>query len=86
MTDIVEILENSAENIYLTGVGGTGKSTAIRKFVKSTRKKVVVCASTGRAALNAGGQTAHSLFRLPLHVMSTEDIINSARRQGDVTK
>jgi ATP-dependent DNA helicase PIF1 len=86
MTDIVEILENSTENIYLTGVGGTGKSTAIRKFVRSTRKKVVVCAPTGRAALNAGGQTAHSLFRLPPHVMSMEDIITSAKRQGDVTK
>ncbi len=55
-------LENSSGNIFITGKAGTGKSTLLRHFRRSTKKKIVVLAPTGVAALNVGGQTIHSFF------------------------
>lgn len=62
---IFERLENSNEHIFITGKAGTGKSVLLQYFKLKTAKKVVVCAPTGVAALNIGGQTIHSLFRIP---------------------
>ncbi len=39
-----------------------------------TQKQIVICAPTGVAALNVGGQTIHSLFRLPIGVIADHDI------------
>lgn len=49
------------ENIFLTGCGGTGKSTLIRELIKKYRssKKILVTASTGIAAINVKGSTIH---------------------------
>lgn len=58
-------LFNSNKNIFLTGPAGTGKTTLIKEFVENT-PNVVVCASTGVAAVNAGGETAHRLFSIPI--------------------
>ena len=49
-------------NVFLTGRAGTGKTTALQQFIKTTGKNVVVVAPTGVAALNAGGMTIHSFF------------------------
>lgn len=57
--------ENTGVNIFLTGKAGTGKTTFLRDFAKSTRKRCVVLAPTGIAAINAGGSTLHSFFQLP---------------------
>lgn len=54
----------SGESVFITGKAGTGKSTLLRYFRETTRKPVVVLAPTGVAALNVGGQTIHSFFRL----------------------
>ena len=54
-------------NILLTGRAGTGKTFTIKNFIeymKSNGKNVIVCAPTGIAALNAGGATVHSTFKL----------------------
>ena len=52
--------------LFITGGAGCGKSTMLRLFLKHLRLGKVVCAaSTGVAALNVGGHTVHSLFRLP---------------------
>ena len=58
-------LENSAGNIFITGKAGTGKSILLQYFKQNSQKKLVVVAPTGVAALNVGGQTIHSLFRIP---------------------
>jgi ATP-dependent exoDNAse (exonuclease V) alpha subunit len=58
----LEILENSEKSVFITGRAGTGKSTLLEHFRNNTRKKVVVLAPTGVAALNVGGQTIHSFF------------------------
>ena len=62
-------LLDSERNIFLTGKAGTGKTYNIRQFVEkmeSEGKKVLVCAPTGTAAVNVGGETCHSLFGIPI--------------------
>lgn len=63
---ISKIMETSSQNMFITGKPGTGKSELLKHFVKGTKKKVVVLAPTGVAALNVGGQTIHSFFKLPI--------------------
>ena len=59
-----ELLENTKQNVFLTGKAGTGKSTFLKYFRDHTEKEVAVIAPTGIAALNVQGQTIHSFFRL----------------------
>jgi ATP-dependent exoDNAse (exonuclease V) alpha subunit len=56
-------MENTSRSIFITGRAGTGKSTLLEYFRHTTKKKVVVLAPTGVAALNVRGQTIHSFFR-----------------------
>ena len=58
-------INNTNKSIFLTGKAGTGKTTFLKNIVKATYKKTIVCAPTGIAALNAGGVTIHSQFKLP---------------------
>ena len=58
----LDLMENSLKNVFLTGRAGTGKSTLLNYFRDTTRKKIVVLASTGVAAVNIAGQTVHSFF------------------------
>ena len=62
-----EFVEKTGRSVFLTGKAGTGKTTFLRKVVEESRKRVVVVAPTGIAAINAGGVTIHSFFQLPLH-------------------
>ena len=61
-----EFVENTGRSIFLTGKAGTGKTTFLRTVVERSRKRSVVVAPTGVAAINAGGVTIHSFFQLPL--------------------
>ncbi len=47
------------KNCFLTGAGGTGKSTQLRAFIAECPRRVSVTAPTGVAALNVGGMTIH---------------------------
>lgn len=60
------IAEKTNHNLFLTGKAGTGKTAFLREFVAHTKKKVVVLAPTGIAALNANGMTIHSFCRFGL--------------------
>lgn len=60
------LIERTSCNVFLTGRAGTGKTTFLRRLASSTSKRIVVLASTGIAAVNAGGVTIHSFFQLPL--------------------
>lgn len=62
---LAELLEHTSRNVFLTGKAGTGKTTFLNEFVKKTRKKHIIVAPTGIAAINAGGVTIHSLFAIP---------------------
>ena len=61
-----EFVEYTGISVFLTGKAGTGKTTFLHDLVARTRKRVVVVAPTGVAAINAGGVTIHSFFQLPL--------------------
>ncbi len=61
-------------NLFLTGRAGTGKTTMLRKFLELAGDKAVVLAPTGVAAMNAGGQTIHSFFKLPPRLVEPTDI------------
>ncbi len=75
---VFDRIETTNENIFVTGRAGTGKSTLLNHLSEHTSKQVVICAPTGVAALNVGGQTIHSLFRLPIGVIADHDIDQSA--------
>jgi ATP-dependent exoDNAse (exonuclease V) alpha subunit len=50
---------SAGRNCFLTGMAGTGKTTELKEFIKSSLRRVDVTAPTGVAALNAGGMTVH---------------------------
>lgn len=72
--EILNELEKTSDHYFITGRAGTGKSTLLRLFRNTTKKKVVVVAPTGIAALNVQGQTIHSFFGFPPRVLNREDI------------
>ena len=61
-----EFVENTGISIFLTGKAGTGKTTFLKTVVERSRKRPIVVAPTGVAAINAGGVTIHSFFQLAL--------------------
>lgn len=64
-----ELAANTNSSFFLTGRAGTGKTTILRYVDENVKNKnFVVLAPTGIAAINAGGETIHSFFGLPLTV------------------
>lgn len=59
-------LNETNENLFVTGNAGTGKTSFLRHISRTCPKNIVIAASTGIAAINAVGITLHSLFQLPL--------------------
>jgi len=72
--DALQIINYTRRSLFLTGKAGTGKSTFLRYISKNTKKKHVILAPTGIAAINAGGSTLHSFFKLPFHPLLPNDI------------
>ena len=60
-----DFVENTGRSIFLTGKAGTGKTTFLKDVMSGSRKRPIVVAPTGVAAINAGGVTIHSFFQLP---------------------
>ena len=71
---VYDRIETTRDNIFVTGRAGTGKSTLLNYLSWNTSKQLVISAPTGVAALNVGGQTIHSLFRLPIGVIADHDL------------
>lgn len=74
---VFDLIEESRDHVFVTGRAGTGKSTLLTYLAWNTKKSLVVSAPTGVAALNVGGQTLHSLFRLPIGVIADHEIEQS---------
>jgi len=72
--DILQQLEHQHDHFFITGKAGTGKSTLLQLFRKTTHKKVVVLSPTGISALNVQGQTIHSFFQFPPRLMQHAEI------------
>ena len=64
--EIVELLSENSEQqfIFLTGAAGTGKTTLLERVKNQLSSKKMVVAPTGIAALNIGGTTINSAFRI----------------------
>jgi hypothetical protein len=77
--EVLNLLENTNKNIFLTGKAGTGKSKLLKYFRATTKKNIVVLAYTGVAAVNVQGQTIHSFFKF--HPQTTID--NIKKRWGN---
>lgn len=77
--DALQIINYTRRSLFLTGKAGTGKSTFLRYVAENTKKKHVILAPTGIAAINAGGSTLHSFFRLPFHPLLPNDTRYSPR-------
>lgn len=71
--DALNLIQYTRQSIFLTGKAGTGKSTFLRYVCEHTKKKHVVLAPTGIAAINAGGSTMHSFFKLPFYPLLPDD-------------
>ncbi len=69
-----DLMEHTKECFFITGKAGTGKSTLLKYFKANTGKKIIVLAPTGVAAINVGGQTIHSFFRLPPKIIQKNTI------------
>lgn len=89
----LQIVNFTRHSLFLTGKAGTGKSTFLRYVSEHTKKKHVILAPTGIAAINAGGQTIHSFFKLPFHPLLPNDsrydarhIRKSLKYSGDTIK
>lgn len=68
------LVTNTRQSVFLTGKAGTGKSTFLRYICETTAKKFVVLAPTGIAAVNVGGMTMHSFFKMPLKPLLPDDV------------
>lgn len=71
--DALSLIQYTRQSVFLTGKAGTGKSTFLRYICQNIKKKHVVLAPTGIAAINAGGSTLHSFFKLPFHPLLPDD-------------
>ncbi len=68
-----KLISYTKRSVFLTGKAGTGKSTFLRHICKTTKKKYVILAPTGIAAVNVGGMTMHSFFRIPFKPVLPDD-------------
>ncbi|MBR2146656.1 MAG: AAA family ATPase, partial [Muribaculaceae bacterium] len=74
------LIRNTRRSVFLTGKAGTGKSTFLKYICANTSKEHVVLAPTGIAAVNVGGQTLHSFFKIPFKPLLPDDPDFSPRR------
>lgn len=74
-------MDKGHKNLFITGRAGTGKSTLLQLFRNTTRKKIVVLAPTGIAALNVRGQTIHSFFGFPPRPLAQHEIKKRRNRR-----
>ena len=71
---VQQLLEAGSPVVFVTGNAGTGKSTLVQYLRTALQKRLAVVAPTGVAALNVGGSTIHSFFRLPPKLHEEDDI------------
>ena len=78
------LIEAGDQHVFITGRAGTGKTTLLHLLRDETPRNVAVVAPTGLAAINVGGQTIHSFFRLPPRFVDPREL--RAMRHTQVMK
>ncbi len=86
LQNALQIIRFTRHSLFLTGKAGTGKSTFLRYIAEHINKKHVILAPTGIAAINAGGSTLHSFFKLPFHPLLPDDERYSPRHIRNTMK
>jgi hypothetical protein len=82
MKAALDLIQNTNSTVYITGKAGTGKTTFLKHIVKNIQKQCVVTASTGVAAINAGGVTLHSLLNIPFGPIDPGRTVTSSVSRG----
>jgi len=80
-------LMKSGKNVFLTGKAGTGKSFVTDQFTEwaeQNKKKILICAPTGIAALNIGGSTIHRSFKLPIDYVKSSSHLGTNKETMEV--
>lgn len=86
LKNAVQLIQFTNRSVYLTGKAGTGKSTFLRYIASTIKKKHIILAPTGIAAINVGGVTLHSFFKLPFHPLLPNDVKYSKRNIRETLK
>ena len=86
LQNALQIIQYTRRSLFLTGKAGTGKSTFLRYIAAHTKKKHIILAPTGIAAINAGGSTLHSFFKIPFHPLLPNDSMCSVRNIRNILK
>lgn len=86
LQNALQIIQYTRRSLFLTGKAGTGKSTFLRYIATHTKKKHIILAPTGIAAINAGGSTLHSFFKIPFHPLLPNDSMFSVRNIRNTQK
>lgn len=73
LQNALQLVQFTHRSLFLTGKAGTGKSTFLHYIAQTTKKIYVILAPTGIAAINVGGVTLHSFFKLPFHPLLPND-------------
>lgn len=68
-----DFVKHTDKLVYLTGKAGTGKTMFLKFLRETTTKNTVVLAPTGVSAINAGGQTIHSFFKIKPSIYIPDD-------------
>ncbi len=82
----IQLIRFTRRSLFLTGKAGTGKSTFLRYIFKNTKKKAVVLAPTGIAAINVNGSTIHSFFKVPFYPLLPNDSRYTPKNIRDTLK
>ncbi len=83
-----DLIVNRGKNIFLTGVGGVGKSACIHKIKQdllSSNKNVAITSTTGVSASLIKGSTLHSYLGIGLGVSSFEKLYKRVSSSGFYT-
>lgn len=82
-----DLIAETNQSFFLTGKAGTGKSSFIKRIIKTIPKNFVIVAPTGIAAINIGGVTIHSFFQFPLRpILPDDDGIKLFRKESEKRK
>lgn len=79
LQNALQIIKFTRRSLFLTGKAGTGKSTFLKYLKSNIKKKAIFLAPTGISAINVGGVTLHSFFKLPFHPILPNDTQYSVR-------
>ncbi len=82
----IQLIKFTRRSLFLTGKAGTGKSTFLRYIFKNTKKKAIVLAPTGIAAINVNGSTIHSFFKVPFYPLLPNDTRYTPKNIRDTLK